>query len=75
MSARVRNVEDRRFGNFYVEVNLDGQYTRFETAMQVNEWLASLKELGGDIAEIFVDWLDVVITPKKEFVYRTNYVL
>ena len=75
MSARVRNVEDRRFGNFYVEVNLDGKYTRFETAMQVNEWLASLKELGSDVAEIFVDWLDVVITPKKEFVYRTNYVL
>ena len=75
MSAQVRNVEDRRYGNMYVDVNLEGQWVRFENAQQATSWLNRMKQFGSGVAEIFVEWLDVIITPRKEHVYRTNYVL
>ena len=75
MSATVKNVEDRRYGYMYVDVNLEGQWVRFDNAMQATHWLNRMKNFGNEVAEIFVEWLDVIITPRKEHVYRTNYVL
>lgn len=75
MSATVKNIEDRRYGNMYVDVNLEGKWVRFENAQQATSWLNGMKQFGSEVAEIFVEWLDVIITPRKEHVYRTNYVL
>ena len=73
MSAQVRNIEDRRYGYMYVDVNLEGQWVRFDNAMQATSWLNRMKQFGNEVAEIFIEWVDVVITPKKEYCYKTSY--
>ena len=74
MKANVKNVEDRRYKNFYVDVHTEDSYIRFDTAYRANLYLSRLKDECEDHV-VIVEWQDIVITPRKTNVYESRYAL
>lgn len=74
MNAKVKNVEDRRYKNFYVDVQTENRYIRFDTAHRANLYLSRMKDECEDHV-VVVEWNDIIITPKKTNCYQSVYTL
>lgn len=74
MPAQIMEIENRRNGEFYVDVNLAGKRARFENLADATKWLKLMKD-SGDLDRIEVLLRQIIIYAKKEWKYETYYAM
>jgi len=74
MPAQIMEIENRRNGEFYVDVSLAGKRARFENLADATKWLKLMKD-SGDLDRIEVLLRQIIIYAKKEWKYETYYAM